>query len=654
MQIKYRPEIDGLRTVAVMSVLVYHAEFSIGSGLFLNNGFLGVDVFFVISGFLITSLIIKEHHHTGRFSFLRFYERRSRRLLPALLAVMLFSIPLAWSILLPTQLVDFAKSLIASLTFASNLYWHGSLQEYGAESALFKPFLNTWSLAVEEQFYLAFPVVLLALYRWWKTQTLAVLGIAFIASLTFASWASVKHQSFSFYMLPSRFWELLVGALIAHVLYLYPTWFTNFKISKAMPAIGLFLITVSLISFDFSQNHPGLVTLVPVIGTALVICFSNERDVVTRILSSKPMVGVGLISYSLYLWHYPVFAFSRLTNLSPTFYDKVLWIAVAILASIATYFLIEKPFRHRAVISLKALVLWAGLVATVVVAFAIYAISEDGRRERFPGLVKVYGQNEFDNPTLETRSWNLLTELATDNGFTRSLAHAPSAFEAKQRWFTDNTETKKVLIVGNSHSKDLFNALIQNQEKFPRFEFARFGMKDSLPKDQIDELLISPNLAAADVVLISFRYEFASIERLPTLISSLRERAKLVAIASNTVEFNSKEQQPLFDWYAQHNFKTFSESEMNRIFFENKNNRHQQVNRELKKYAEDENLLFFDKGLYMCDSAAHTCDGVTREGYKSFYDDAHYTQEGAKHFGERIFESGWLDPLLDGQKKETI
>ena len=168
MKINYRPEIDGLRTIAVISVVIYHLQIFFGSSQFLRGGFLGVDIFFVISGFLITSIIIGEINQTGSFSFSNFYERRLRRLLPALLIVIIATLPVAWYILLPEQLVDFSKSVISSLAFGSNFYWHFSLQEYGAESALRQPFLHTWSLAVEEQFYLIYPVFLLFIYKWYN------------------------------------------------------------------------------------------------------------------------------------------------------------------------------------------------------------------------------------------------------------------------------------------------------------------------------------------------------------------------------------------------------------------------------------------------------------------------------------------------------
>ena len=159
MKLTYRPEIDGLRAIAVGAVILYHTQINILGHQPFKGGFIGVDIFFVISGYLITSIILKELITTGKFSFKHFYERRIRRILPALLFVMLVSLPFAWMYLLPSSFVDYSKSILYSLGFSSNFYFHYSEQQYGAESGLLKPFLHTWSLSVEEQYYILFPIV---------------------------------------------------------------------------------------------------------------------------------------------------------------------------------------------------------------------------------------------------------------------------------------------------------------------------------------------------------------------------------------------------------------------------------------------------------------------------------------------------------------
>ena len=239
MKLTYRPEIDGLRAIAVLSVVIYHGRFQLGGQDLLPGGFLGVDVFFVISGFLITSLIRQEFVASGRFSYAGFYERRARRLLPALLLVLFACLPLAWELLLPSQLVDFCKSLLASLFFGSNHYWHIVTQEYGAESALLRPLLHTWSLAVEEQYYLLFPLMLVTLLGRAKTWVLPAVLLIALASFALAVTTNTAHQQFAFYLLPTRLWELAVGSLLV---FMGGGRDTTSSYGRIMPGLGLLLI----------------------------------------------------------------------------------------------------------------------------------------------------------------------------------------------------------------------------------------------------------------------------------------------------------------------------------------------------------------------------------------------------------------------------
>ena len=190
MKLHYRPEIDGLRAIAIGAVILYHAQITILGHQPFKGGFIGVDIFFVISGYLITSIILKELLTTGTFSFKYFYERRARRILPALLFVMLVSLPFVWIYLMPENLLDYSKSIIYSLGFSSNFYFWFSGQQYGADSGLLKPFLHTWSLSVEEQFYILFPIVLLITFKYFRKYLIHILILGFIISLGLADWGS--------------------------------------------------------------------------------------------------------------------------------------------------------------------------------------------------------------------------------------------------------------------------------------------------------------------------------------------------------------------------------------------------------------------------------------------------------------------------------
>ena len=311
MKLTYRPEIDGLRAIAVVAVILYHAQINIFGHQPFEGGFIGVDIFFVISGYLITSIILKELVTTGSFSFKHFYERRIRRILPALLFVMLVSLPFAWMYLLPISFVDFSKSILYSLGFSSNFYFHYSGQEYGAESGLLKPFLHTWSLSVEEQFYILFPIVLIITFKHFRKYLIHILILGFVVSLGLADWSSRNHPSFNFYVLPTRGWELLAGSILAYFEIIKGHRSKNRILNLILPFIGLMLIGHSILFFYDKMFHPSFYTLSPIIGVCLIIWFSNKDELITKILSTRLFVGIGLISYSLYLWHYPVFSFIR-------------------------------------------------------------------------------------------------------------------------------------------------------------------------------------------------------------------------------------------------------------------------------------------------------------------------------------------------------
>ena len=348
MKLTYRPEIDGLRAIAVSAVILYHAQITIFGYQPFKGGFIGVDIFFVISGYLITSIILKELITTGSFSFKHFYERRIRRILPALLFVMLVSLPFAWMSLLPSSFVDFSKSILYSLGFSSNLYFWSSGQEYGAQSGLLKPFLHTWSLSVEEQFYILFPIILLITFKYFKRYLIHILISGFVISLGLAEWTSRNYPSASFYFLHTRMWELLMGSILAYFEITKGHRSKNKILNLVLPIIGLFLIIFTIIFFKLYFPHPSLHTVPAIVGVSLIIWFSNSNEIVTRLLSTKLFVGIGLISYSLYLWHYPILAFVRITDFtqgsSP---NKLLLGIIIVILSTISYYFVERPARNK-------------------------------------------------------------------------------------------------------------------------------------------------------------------------------------------------------------------------------------------------------------------------------------------------------------------
>ncbi len=364
----YRPEIDGLRTIAVVSVVLYHADLAVSGQNVLAGGFLGVDIFFVISGFLITGLLAADLER-GTFSLGHFYERRARRLLPALLLVMAVSTPFAWAIMTTNALIEYAQSLLAALLFSSNFFFW--LQDsYTAEPSQLKPFLHTWSLALEEQYYIVFPVVLLVVWRFARQALIPVLVGMALLSLCIAAYLSTRNTDANFFLMPSRAWELLVGAILA--LQLEPMRrVVPIAVMRMLPAMGLTAIAVPMWFYHDAMPHPSLWTVLPVLGVAMIILAAHEREPVTRLLSTRPMVGIGLISYSFYLWHFPIFAFGRILNHdTETHMDLGIWIALSAALAYLSWRFVEQPFRDRKQMPVARLI---AIVGTASVALAGYA-----------------------------------------------------------------------------------------------------------------------------------------------------------------------------------------------------------------------------------------------------------------------------------------
>lgn len=346
MVLKYRPEIDGLRAIAVLAVVIYHGEFVFRSVDFLPGGFLGVDIFFVISGYLISSIILKESQGEG-FSFARFYGRRARRILPALFLVLIATLPFAYFYMLPLAAKQFSGSGLATLFFGSN-FWFWTEDSYTAEASALKPLLHTWTLSVEEQFYVIFPIALIAVWKLARTYIDGVIVAGLIISLVAAHYVSLSAPDANFYLLPFRGWELLTGALLAR-LQTAGVPRPSGPISSTMPAVGLALILVPLLTYSDDMRHPSYLTAVPVAGTALLIWFAQKGELVTDMLSTPPMRFFGLTSYSFYLWHFPAIAFLHIYEPNYAQWMMAAVIAISALFSFAAYFFVEQPLRKKSI-----------------------------------------------------------------------------------------------------------------------------------------------------------------------------------------------------------------------------------------------------------------------------------------------------------------
>ena len=377
MKLNYREDIDGLRAISVLAVLLNHA----GIGLF-SGGFIGVDIFFVISGYLITTIIVREIE-LNDFSLIGFYERRIRRILPALLVVVAFTVAVCAIMYDTEKFRQFGKSVIATTLFASNINFWQESGYFDAPSRL-KPLLHTWSLAVEEQFYIVFPLFMAALYRYSRKSAPAILMGTAVLSLGLGIFTMTTDPSAAFYLAHLRAWELLVGGILA--LNLIPSGVGKTK-RNVIGLAGLAMIAFPIFQYSDDTNFPGIAALPPVLGAALIISSGLEgKSLAGRFFSFPPLVFIGKISYSLYLWHWPLIIFTKYYMIRQmTSVETWVLIAVTLIVSTLSWRFVETPFRSKQFLSTRQIYAFAaaGMAMMLFAGSVVYFFQ--GFPER-PGL----------------------------------------------------------------------------------------------------------------------------------------------------------------------------------------------------------------------------------------------------------------------------
>ena len=430
LSFEYRKEIDGFRALAILPVVFYHAGIKLFSG-----GFVGVDVFFVISGYLITNIILSDIENK-KFSLKNFYERRARRILPALLLVSVICIPFSFLFFKDIYLLEFARSLVSLIFFSSNfLFWSES--GYFNTNTEFKPLTHTWSLSVEEQFYILFPIILLFLFNFFKFFTKIFFIILFTLSLLFCVWGSFNYPNATFYLLPFRGWEIILGVLTA--IYLYENKIKFKKVyNEFFSIIGFCLIFISIIFLDSKTVFPGYVALLPTIGTVLLITFCRKGTTLYKVFTIKYLINLGLISYSLYLWHQPILAFVKFYLLNEfSLYHKLFVILISIIISYLSWKYFESPFRNKQKISNKNLLLFLCLPIIIffstwgyVVKFSNLDNIYTSKPKQFIGGKKVeYFESKFD---IQINSKNVFYDAIKPKNSKANI---------------------KVLVIGDSHAQ---------------------------------------------------------------------------------------------------------------------------------------------------------------------------------------------------------
>jgi peptidoglycan/LPS O-acetylase OafA/YrhL len=536
LHMEYRADVDGLRAVAVLGVFAFHANVSA-----LLGAFTGVDVFFVISGWLITSQIVAGVAN-GTFTIGGFYRRRILRIVPALLAMLLVLMVWAVNHLYPEELIRLAQGVVATVFSVSNLYLRRTVGYFDDSSAI-NPVLHTWSLGVEEQFYIVFPVLIMAIARWWPRRRNIIL-IA-LAVLSFITSVNLSHSDLNgaFYLPQSRGWELLIGSLlaIAPQLTIKARWLRELISCSGLAAL--------LFAFHFYNRHtpfPGYAALLPCAGTAFIILAGGlGKTTVSSVLSCRPLVFVGKISYSLYLWHLPLIVMQRVDRFVDTGFsarvDGALVVLLAFAMAILSWMLVEQPFRRKRGFSVSNNVRVALAVCGMAVACltSLWIIRVQGLPNRFsPRELKAAAYLSWDSTTTYRRGTCFLMNNINFSSFNKEVCLARSP------------EKKSYLLIGDSHAADLYAGLKQLYgDRYNILQANAIGCLPMLsdrqgdsPCNEMNRYIFNEYLPthSLDLLIISARWDGSSVERLRETIEWTTAHGIRTAIVGPSVEFDGQ------------------------------------------------------------------------------------------------------------------
>ena len=624
---QYRAEIDGLRALAVLPVIFFHAGFSLFKG-----GFVGVDIFFVISGYLITSLILKERQEQ-HFSLRIFYERRARRLLPALFLVMLTSIPFAYIFMWPNDLENFGQSVVATTLFSNNILLYLTSSNYWDISSEFKPLLHTWSLGVEEQYYIIFPLLIALLWSFGLRKILYVFFFIGLCSLLFSISLSgiPEHQAANFFLLPSRFWQILIGACCAVFVFINPAFLiAKFKTRQFLSFAAIFGMFASFHLFEASL-YPNFMALVPTVCAGMLILFASTDTLIGKVLSSKFLVGIGLMSYSLYLWHQPTFAFLRISSIEPPV-NALYFFAIILIFLLSTMSLrIERIFRDWALVPSKLFFLLMIISASILILVGSMFHLTSGFYDQHNALHSkafTYAGSRFEPDefySLNTQATSVNSSLRDQIVNFMNPENKNSKFLNLPFIYLDkpfnNIDKKNILIYGDSFARDFIN-IINVNNKFLNFEIS-FVKNTCFEADEPDSLKEPKFFHEADIVFISYRIfssekDFECFQLQLDMLYSEKKEFYIIGTKGFGYNMNAPFRSNLFD------FKSPIPEDI--IEF---NNRMQTM--VLKNnYI---NLLELIAG------PDNTTPLYTEERKFISSDGYHLTYEGAKYVGELLFES---------------
>lgn len=617
--IKYRPEIDGLRAIAVVSVILFHAGVP-----GLPGGYVGVDVFFVISGYLITGILLKELS-SERFSIVSFYERRARRILPALFLVLTACLPLGWVLMDPYSFWRMGQGIIAVTAFVSNILFWKTTNYFTAN--VNNPLLHTWSLGVEEQFYIFFPLFLWLVWRYIRNWLWLAVVFVTVLSFVISQWGVASGRSVAaFYLSPARVNEILLGSIVA--LAAFKDKIPNFGglVSGFAAWLGFGAIIWSVSVFNSETPFPGWYALVPSVGTAMILAFANQESVLGRLLSQRIMVGVGLISYSAYLWHQPIFTFVYIGGWRPGLIFNLGLALISLLLAWASWYFVENPFRDRKAVSRRQIFYWSGIFSLAMLACGAWITITHGVSSRF---------------TIEEMKWWRYSDVGIQS------AYVVERFNGYSGEFTDNQQ-RKILVMGDSFAQDFVNmaheAGVWTNDQIRTVYIPAVCQMASDEKfinefvAEINRPICSrgPNITSsmakieqADIIVLAASWAKWSARLLPRTIASMNLQANQSLFVIGSKNFGDINIPKLMSM-------SMAERMEERIQISSEVS---EVNMILKNNIPAD--IFVDQVEIVCDPD-EGCPLVTNDDNLISYDGGHLTQAGAEYIGVRIFKESAL------------
>ncbi|RDJ24092.1 acyltransferase [Bosea caraganae] len=611
----YRPDIDGLRALAILPVLLFHLNFP-----FVEGGFVGVDIFFVISGYLITR-ILRDDLDSGSYSIARFYERRARRILPALFVVLAASCVAGFAVMMPHDLVGLGQSALATLLFSSNILFLNQVG-YFADPADIKPLLHTWSLAVEEQFYILFPLLLALLHRFGRRAAIAACLAIALVSFGAGIWLVQKDQAAAFYLAPTRVWELLIGSLLALGLFPLPG---SDRLRQGLGCLGLGLIGFSILTYSESTLFPGIAALAPSIGAGLII-YSGQNGVtwVSRLLSLRPLVFIGLISYSLYLWHWPIQAFYRY-EVTDHFsrLEKVGLLALCFACAIPSWRYVEQPFRTATGWGQGRRAFTAAAVAASLLFVAGGAlVVGHGAAWRYPAKAEAVlaGMGGYDVTSGYREGSCFLTSKSDDLELFR-----------KELCLGRDAARKDYLLVGDSHAAALWSGLSTTFTDIHFQQATASGCRPLMDGQGAERCLglmryiFEQHLprAGSDAVVLAARWTHADVAGLLSTVERLKQFGRPVYVIGPIVEYQQKLPQLLT--------KSILSDDAGMVA-RNRSRAQKALDEELAQALRNSGATYISAFKTLCPS--DQCVTLTTSGVPVQWDYGHLTREGSQFVAE--------------------